>query len=98
MSGRRLAKKLHIRRVMPREFATFTNGALTIDCCNADDHRSLIPRPARRSFHVIGSRSDSGVRTSPPANLQARATHVSDRLSATAATVAARATAVDRPA
>src|SRR6185369_2110217 len=38
MSTRRLPKKLHVRRVMPRQLPTLPYRAFPIDCCNPDDH------------------------------------------------------------
>jgi len=38
MSGSRLSKKLHVRRIMPRQLPTLPYRTLSIDCCNPDDH------------------------------------------------------------
>jgi hypothetical protein len=53
VTRRRLTKKLHVRRIVPRQLPAFTYRAFPIDCCNADDHKYTISQPHTLSEKFI---------------------------------------------
>jgi hypothetical protein len=40
VSGRSFLEEFHIGRVVPRQFSTFTNRAISVNCDNSNDHIS----------------------------------------------------------